>query len=97
MIMTKESGKKTIYTFPDTSNRILRSAHKSSGLSKDEVIDMAATIIKDDIRSKVYDVTNYLKCDDMANSELVPETLSRFLAGVIKTKSNSPKPAEMRR
>ena len=58
---------------------------------------MAATIIEDDIRSKVYDVTNYPKFDDMANGDLLPETLSRLLAGVIKTKSNSPKPAERRR
>ena len=75
---------------------MLRSAHKSSGLSKYEVIDMAAAIIEDDIRSNVYDVTNYPKFDDKANGELVPGTLSRLLAGVIKTKSNSPKPVKSR-
>ena len=81
MIVTSRKGKETIFTFLDEGNSILREHYKFSGLTKEEVIDMAATLIADDIQSHVYDCTKYQKFSNMGNKELIPETLSQLIGG----------------
>lgn len=87
IIITSESGKETIYTFLDTGNTILRDNYKAAGLTAQEVVDIAATLIEDQMRSIVCDTTQYPKFSDMGNSEtMVPELLMRFLSRLIKNK-----------
>ena len=87
IIVTSQPGKETIFTLLDIGKHILREHHQASSLSKEDIIDMAATIVSDDIRSQTYDCTKYPKFSDMGNKDFVPDSLSRFLDGVIKTKA----------
>ena len=87
IIVTSQPGKETIFTLLDIGNHILRDHHQDSSLSKEEIIDMAATIICDDIWSQIYDCTKYPKLSDMGNKDFVPDSLCRFIDGVIKTKA----------
>ena len=83
MIITSQLGKETIYTFLDAGNSILRASYEDSGLSKESIVDMAAMIIEDDIRSANYDVS----FSDLENRDLIPQSLQRLLDRIVKTKS----------
>ena len=61
LIVTCENAKETIYTFLDENNAILRERYQTAGLSQENIIDMAATLIDDQIRSIVYDKSKYPK------------------------------------
>ena len=56
---------------------------------KNIIIDMAAAIIRDSIRSKTYDMDQYpdMRCLDIQGD--VPCEVDRFMKGVIKTKSKA--------
>ena len=71
----------------DAGNHILREHCKISSMSSDDIIDKAATLIGDAIRSSVYDLTKYPKFNGMRYEKLVPKSLMRLLDGVIKTKA----------
>ena len=53
LIITSEYGKETIYTFLNHGNAILRDRYKATGLSAEDIVDFAATLIDDQIRSFV--------------------------------------------
>jgi len=54
---------------------------------KEIIVDMAASIIMDDIQTQVYNCSKYLFMDntDDALSD-VPDSLNRFIHGIIKSK-----------
>ena len=89
LVITDDLGKQTIYTFLDTSKRILRQSHRDSGLSKEDIIDMCAMIISDEINCKIYDLSNYPSFSNMSSGDLVPELLGRWMKGVIQSKSSA--------
>lgn len=88
MIIVKDHGKETIYTFLDSGNNILRSNYKQTRLSKENIIDMAATLVEDEIRWMICDASKYPKFSEMNQNDLVPPLLSKFLMRVIKSKSS---------
>ena len=52
---------------------------------------MAASIIRDDIRSKVYNCSEYPNITDLSESDaMVPESLLSLLQGVIKESADAP-------
>ena len=59
----------------DASNHILREYCKNSSLTNESIIDMAATIINDEICSTAYDLTKYPMFSDMGNDTLTPKSL----------------------
>ena len=71
----------------DASNHILREYCKNSSLTNESIIDMAATIINDEIRSTAYDLTKHPMFSDMGNDTLTPKSLKRLLDGIVKTKA----------
>lgn len=89
VIVTNEPGKESVYTFLDAGNKILRDNYHSSGMSKDDMIDMVATLISDDIRTQKYDSSKYPKFSDMSNTDIVPDSLLRLLHGVITSKASA--------
>lgn len=94
MVITSQPGKETTYTFLDAGNSILRSSYEDSGLSKESIIDMAAMIIEDEIRSADYEVSKYPRFSDLEHSDLIPSSLKRLFHGLIKTKAGVPKVSE---
>jgi len=64
---------------------------------KEKIIDMAVSIIRDDIRSQVYNCSEYpTMASTQDGQSLVPESLNRFLHGVIKSKSATNKTTSRR-
>ena len=87
LILTTDPGKETVYTFLDIGNRVLRENHYKSGLSRDDTIKMAATLIADDIKTKQYDLSKYPKFENMSENQLIPESLSLLLNELVKSKA----------
>ena len=55
-------------------------------MDKDSIIDMAAALIRDDIRSKAHISSEYPQMEKLQDSEkIVSESLKRLLSGIIKT------------
>ena len=94
MVITCMSGKPTVYSFRDHSHRILREKwikdRKMDFSDTNDIIDLAASIIRDEIRTKVYDSSEYPDMSDLSQAqELVPSSLDRLLRGIFKSKPNS--------
>ena len=87
LVITAQQGQESVFTMLDASNHILREYCKNSSFTNESIIDMAATIINDEIRSTVYDLTKYPKFSDMGNDTLTPKSLKRLLDGIVKTKA----------
>ncbi len=88
IVVTSQPGKETVFTMLDVSNHILRQHCKNSELTNDDIIDMAATIINDDIRAQVYDLSKYPKFSEMKENDMyTPESLKRLLKGIVKSKA----------
>ena len=84
--MTCENGKDTIYTFLDEANRILRNNYKATGRTPEDIVDMAATLIEDQIRSIIYDDSHFPKFSDLSNcGNMVSTLLLRLLSQMIKS------------
>lgn len=97
MIITSQPGRESIYTFLDSDNSILRASYLDSGLTKESIIDMAAMIIEDDIRSATYDMSKYPQFADLTKGDTVPPSLKRLLEGIIKRKTGVCNVSERRR
>ena len=87
LVITTQQGQETVFTMLDTSNHILREHCKNNSLTNERIIDMAATIINDEIRSTLYDLTKYPKFSNMGNDALTPKSLKRLQDGIVKTKA----------
>ena len=90
IIITNQKGKPAIACFRDSTYRIIQERFKSTTDQRseiDKVIDTAASIIRNDIRLKVYDCGEYPTMDSSDNFEdFIPETLKRFLQSLILSK-----------
>ena len=94
-IIITDTKKTCFITFKENMYKILRQGWKTKTLESDEekmlIIDMAASIVRDSIRSKPFHLNQY---EDLSNLNLsqidsdIPIELKRFVGGVIKTKSN---------
>ena len=62
-------------------------SNEDSGLAKESIVDMAAMIIEDGIRSRTYDMARCPNFSDLENSDLIPQSLQRVLDHIITTKS----------
>jgi hypothetical protein len=87
MYISNENGKETIYTFLDTGNQILRDNFASSGLTAENIIDWAAVLIEDEIRSTHYDLSHYPDFSQMNDPNLVSPLLMRILKKMIKSET----------
>jgi len=87
MFISNEIGKETIYTFLDVGNTLLRNSFLSSGISAEDVIDWAAVLIEDEIRSMQYDLTHYPDFTQMDESSFVAPLLMRLLSTLVKSKT----------
>lgn len=98
LVVTSEKGKETILTMLDASNQILRENLKKCTLTNEDIIDMAATLINDEIRSTIYDLTTYPKMINMFDDTLTQPLTKRFFNVAIKTKAKvKPHTVERRR
>ena len=86
--ITYDHGKNNIFTFLDKTNQILRDHYARSGLTPEIIIDMAGTLIEDEIRtSTTYDKNKFPKFSDMDNcSNMVSPLLMQLLSKIIKSK-----------
>ena len=94
VIVTSEQGKPTIFSFRDVQHSIIREkweADREARVPSDSnsIVDMAAAIIRDDIRTTVYNSSEYPHIDNMHNDASVPGSLERFLHGIIKPNAAS--------
>jgi len=55
----------------------------------DRIIDMAASIIRDEIRLSVHDRTRYPEMDEVVNSNMIPGSLRRFLKQMLDPKGKN--------
>ena len=55
----------------------------------DRIIDMAASIIRDENRLSVHDLTRYPEMDEVENSNMIPDSLRRFLQQMLDPKGKN--------
>ena len=82
IIITKLHGKPRIYSFRDRCHKILREDWErdtKASSAKDDIIDMAASIIRDEIRTKVYDTISY-PLFASADTGIYPHAASQYHA-----------------
>ena len=95
VIITEGNGT-SIITFEENAYSILKEGWKTKKMSNEEekclIIDMAAAIIRDSIRSKPCPMDEYPNMIYLGPEFVrkdIPSQLDRFLSGVIKTKANN--------
>ena len=92
-MITKFIGTRNVITFRDKNHRILkdnweREAKANVTSEKDRIIDMAASILRDDIRTATYDTEVYPMMDSCQDwHSYVPDSLNRLTHGIIKSKN----------
>ena len=91
IIITSITGKESIVSFRDTAHRLLREKWVTDitgqSCENDSIIDMAATIIRNDIRLSVCDLSQYPTMEDTENGDsLIPMSLKRFLRKLLDPK-----------
>lgn len=103
IIITNLKGwSENIVTFRDRGHQVLRELWEREKkpdvlTEKERIVDMAASIIRDDIRTQVYNCSEYLSLENTADGlSVVPESLNRFLHGVIKSKATKKMSTERR-
>ena len=73
-------------------NRILRDNYQATGLTPEEIVDMAGVLIEDEIRTSRYDIAHYPKFSEMKNYEKMEKTgsklLLRLLSHLIKSQTS---------
>ena len=100
-IIISKSGKGTIISCKSLSKKIVTDAFYKNR-SKDEeqerkrIVECAAKIIAEDIRSKVYDINEYPAPDNFLQNvdSVIPETLKIFLHSVISKEKKNPELSE---
>jgi len=95
VVVTSITGKSSIVSFRDSAHRIRRErwiADKVVDMNShsDDVIDMAASIILNDIRLTVYDCEQYEPLETTENGDkFVPSSLKCFLRNLLDCKGKS--------
>ncbi|KAK3919247.1 Histone-lysine N-methyltransferase EZ1 [Frankliniella fusca] len=94
VIFTDFGGKNSVFCFRGKANKFVydswheeRNSRKES--DRDRILRAAVKIINEDIRSRAYDMENYLIGGDLDEEYLVPDSLRFFLSGLILSKSTS--------
>ena len=96
IIITSIHGKTSIVSFRESAHRILREKFvmdkaMNKGFEDELIIEMAASIIRDDIRMSVYDVCEYPTLEETENgSSMVPESLKLFLHKLLDPMGKNP-------
>lgn len=92
IIITSLPGKSSIVSFRDSAHRILREkwmadrAADNAG-ENERIIEMAASIIRDDIRTSVFDLNEYPTLDNTENGlSMIPGSLKLFLHKLLDPK-----------
>ena len=95
LVVTSIKGKPSIVSFRDSAHKILHEKWSSDRVSdaesqSDRIIDMAASIILNDIRLTVYNCEEYSTLDGTENGDtLVPRSLKRFIHNIVDGKNTS--------
>ncbi|MES9880176.1 MAG: hypothetical protein ABW185_04765 [Sedimenticola sp.] len=89
MVITTEQGKNTLYTFLNESNKILRDHYKATGITPEEIVDMAGTLIDDEIRSSVNNVHHYPKFSEITDLDKMENNVSKLLLRLLGHLINS--------
>ena len=98
IIVTHVQGKTNVISFRDHSHKLMRDTWERSYSSSvtndtDAIIDMAASIIRDEIRRKVYECSEYPDMSGLSSAKsMVPKSLDRLLHGIIAGKSSINEP-----
>ena len=92
--ITSLHGKSSIVSFRDSAHQILRERWVAEQADKanenDRIIEMAASIIRDEIRLSVYDLSEYPTLKDTENgSTMIPESLALFLHKLVDPKGKN--------
>ena len=101
---TEVPGQVSILSFQDTADKILHEKWHTDRKRKEvderlRIIEASAAIIREDIRSKIYQHDKYYSLSDMTTTDedLVPETLRCLIAGIVKSKNVDSKVVNLRR
>ena len=91
--ITVSLGKPSIYSFRDTEHNTLRAkweANRQVPSDNISIVEMAASIIRNDIRTMPFDCSEYPRMDDFSDcaNSTVPETLHCLLHGIIKSNTD---------
>ena len=92
IIITSITGKSSTVNFHNTAHRVLREKWDTDRMSGKycenyQIIDVAASIIGEDIRLLVYELSEYPTMEDTKNGDtLMPESLKHFLHKLIDPK-----------
>lgn len=95
IIITNLPGKSSIVSFRDSAHRILRErwmAHRAADKAEENerIIEMAASIIRDDIRLSVFDLSEYPSLEDTENGlSMIPGSLNFFLHKLLDPKGKN--------
>jgi len=95
IIITSIPGKSTVVSFRDSAHRILRERwdadQAADGACENKrIIEMAASIIRDEIRLSVYDLSEYPTLEETENgSTMVPQSLQFFLQKLFDPSGNN--------
>lgn len=92
MITNLKGRLENVVTFRDKGHQVVyeiwqRERKADIMTERERIIDMAVSIIRDEIQTQVYNCSEYPTMESTDDGRcLVPESLSRFLHGVIKSK-----------
>lgn len=92
IIITSVPGKTNTVSFRDSVHLTIREkwvAERTTGnnCENDRIIDMAASIILDDIRLSIYDISEYPTMKETENGDtIIRESLKRFLHKLLDPK-----------
>ena len=75
IIQSKRPGHDTVFTLLDKSTAILRDHHKKSGQSAADIIDLAASLVNDDIRKMVYTLDEYPDLTNLSDTSITNQKL----------------------
>ena len=95
IIITCIPGKPSIVSFRDSAHKALRQKwitdRETEHINENErIVDMAASILLNDIRLKVYDLGTYSSMENTENGDaMIPALLKRFLSAMIDPKGKN--------
>ena len=95
IVITSLAGKSKVVSFRDSAHRILHEKWITDKVidtksQSDRIIDMAASIILNDIRLTIYDCDEYASMEATDNgATMIPNSLQRFLHKLVDRKGKS--------
>jgi len=90
IISSSRIGRPSVICFRDVGKKIIEDSwYNKRAVNEEEekfrIVKLAAKIIRDDIRSRAYNVQEYPPADDFLHdaTSVVPETLNCFMEGIL--------------